>query len=51
MANMHLAALSIKHARLDAELTAEALHPRPDSLRMVELKKAKLRIKEQIARP
>ncbi len=48
MTNVHRAALSTKHAALDAQLTAEAHKPLPDSLAMAKLKKEKLRLKEQL---
>lgn len=48
MTNVHRASLSTKHASLEAELAREALAPSPDSLRMAQLKKEKLRLKEQL---
>lgn len=51
MLSMHLASLSSKHAQIEAKLEQEAHHPQPDSLRIARLKKEKLRLKEQLARP
>lgn len=49
MTQVHRAALTTKHAALDAQLASEALKPKPDSLRIADLKKRKLRLKEQLA--
>jgi hypothetical protein len=49
MTEVHRAALSTKHAALDARLAREALKPLPDSLEMARLKKEKLRLKEQLS--
>ncbi|MGI4876911.1 MAG: YdcH family protein [Janthinobacterium lividum] len=51
MTNAHLTSLSTKHAQLDAKLAAEVHNPLPDSLRIAQLKKEKLRLKEQIVQP
>lgn len=51
MTEVHRAALSTKHAALDARLASEAHKPLPDSLEMAKLKKAKLRLKEQLSHP
>jgi hypothetical protein len=40
--------LQSKHAALDAKLEVEQARPRPDSLLISELKREKLRLKEQI---
>lgn len=48
MASLHTAALSSKHAQLDAQLAQETKLPLPDTIRIAELKKQKLRLKEQI---
>jgi hypothetical protein len=50
MANTHLASLSAKHAALDSSLTQEMLRPMPDQTVLAQLKKAKLRLKEEIVR-
>jgi hypothetical protein len=44
----HLAELERKHRALDAEIVAELAHPAHDDLRIAELKRHKLRLKEQI---
>jgi len=46
MTAAHRVSLSEKHARLEATLVREANHPLPDTLRIMALKKAKLRLKE-----
>lgn len=48
MANLHIAALSSKHARIEALIAEETRLPAPDTLRLAELKKQKLRLKEQL---
>jgi hypothetical protein len=50
MANAHLASLSAKHAALDSNIVDEMHRPMPDTARLAQLKKAKLRLKEEIAR-
>jgi hypothetical protein len=42
--------LKAKHARLEHEIDEEAHRPLPDTVHMTELKREKLRIKEQIQR-
>ena len=42
----HAAALSVRHAELEAKLAQEAMRPLPDVARIAQLKKAKLRIKD-----
>lgn len=49
-ADAHLSALRDKHAGLEAEIDEEAGRPHPDELRIAELKKRKLRLKDEIAR-
>lgn len=46
----HVDALTTKHAGLDARLRAEMARPAPDTARVQDIKKQKLRIKEEIAR-
>lgn len=46
----HILELSDKHRKIDADLHEELLRPYPDDFRVVELKKRKLRIKEEIER-
>ena len=42
--------LKAKHARLDHEIDEEAHRPLPDTVHLTELKREKLRIKEEIQR-
>jgi hypothetical protein len=44
----HLAALRSKHETLDQALAEEQQRPKPDELRIQELKKQKLHIKQQL---
>ncbi len=46
----HLSELEKKHATLEKAIDVEVHRPAPDSLRLVDLKKQKLRIKEEITR-
>ncbi|MBD3760536.1 YdcH family protein [Sphingomonadaceae bacterium G21617-S1] len=48
--NRFLAYLHREHARLDAELTEHQRRLRPDEAEISRLKKAKLLVKDQIAR-
>lgn len=50
MATSHVDALNTKHAGLDIRLQQEMTRPAPDAAMVRELKKQKLRIKEEIAR-
>lgn len=47
---MHVTSLEHKHADLDRLLDVESARPSPDTLRMTELKREKLRLKEEIRR-
>lgn len=49
-AETHLQALRAKHAELEAAIAAEARRPLPDSTLLTDLKRKKLRIKEEIER-
>jgi hypothetical protein len=49
MASTHQAALQTKHAVLDRRLSEEESRPMPDSIVVAELKKQKLRLKEELA--
>jgi len=49
MQTTHQAALETKHATLDKRIADEVHRPLPDPMRLAELKKRKLRIKEEIA--
>lgn len=44
----HLTQLNSKHATLEQKIQAEMRSPMPDHLRISELKKQKLQIKDQI---
>ena len=46
----HITALHTKHAGLDARLRAEMARPAPDAGLVQDIKKQKLKIKEEIAR-
>ncbi|HMM13096.1 MAG: DUF465 domain-containing protein [Parvibaculum sp.] len=46
----HIAELRDRHRTLEREIEQELLHPSSDDLRIAELKKQKLRLKEQIER-
>ncbi len=50
MQNTHLSALSVKHNVLDQRIAAEAHRPLPDQMILADLKKQKLRIKEEMGR-
>ena len=49
MVSSHVNALQSKHAGLEARLNDEMNRPAPDTAKIQELKKAKLRLKEEIA--
>jgi len=46
----HLTELERKHEALEREIEAERTHPSSDSLRLVELKRRKLSLKDEITR-
>ena len=48
MENSHISALQAKHAGLDQRIRAENIRPLPDATLLAELKKQKLRIKEEL---
>lgn len=50
MLTSHVDALQTKHAGLDARLRSELARPAPDAAMVRDIKKQKLRIKEEIAR-
>lgn len=50
MLTSHVDALQSKHAGLDARLRAEMARPAPDAAMVRDIKKQKLRIKEELAR-
>ncbi len=43
-------ALRAKHARLEVEIDHEARRPKPDDVQVAAMKRAKLRIKDEIER-
>ncbi len=45
----HIEALRVKHVTLKHEISEENQRPYPDDLRITELKRQKLRIKDEIA--
>ncbi len=49
MATTHQIALESKHATLDRRIADEAGRPMPDTALIAELKKQKLRLKEEIS--
>lgn len=49
METSHESALAAKHAGLDKKIEAELQRPSPDQFRIGELKRQKLKIKEQLA--
>lgn len=48
MASAHLSALEAKHATLDQRIAAETQRPMPDPAILSDLKKQKLKVKEEI---
>lgn len=46
----HIAELSSKHQKLEKEIREELQHPGADDLRIAELKRQKLRLKDEIER-
>jgi hypothetical protein len=48
MHNAHHSALEAKHAVLERQITAESQRPMPDSRTLADLKKQKLRVKEEL---
>jgi len=49
MHNAHFSALEAKHAGLERRITAESQRPLPDAQALAELKKQKLKLKEEMA--
>lgn len=49
MQNAHHVALEAKHATLEAQIDAEQQRPFPDQAVIAELKRRKLRLKEELA--
>lgn len=50
MHTSHVDALQTKHAGLEARLRAEMARPAPDTAMVADIKKQKLRLKEEISR-
>lgn len=50
MQSSHQTALETKHAVLDKRIAQETQRPLPDAMLVAELKKQKLRVKEEISR-
>lgn len=46
----HVEALTKKHANIDAIIEQEEHRPYPDAMRLMQLKRQKLRIKEELGR-
>ncbi len=46
----HVASLNQKHAEIEDVIAREELRPQPDTMRLMELKKQKLRLKEEMSR-
>ena len=49
MQNAHRTALEARHAGIDRQINAEAQRPLPDQAVLHELKKQKLRLKEELS--
>jgi hypothetical protein len=49
MQTTHISALEAKHATLDRRIATESQRPLPDALVLADLKKQKLKLKEEIA--
>lgn len=50
MHSAHLSALSAKHSQLDKRIDVESHRPLPDQMLIAQLKKEKLRVKEEMQR-
>jgi len=48
MENSHISALHAKHDALKAKIRHELSRPMPDAVRLMEMKKQKLRLKEAL---
>lgn len=49
MHTAHHSALTAKHAVLDKRIATESQRPHPDTMLLADLKKQKLRVKEELA--
>ncbi|MBV1900135.1 MAG: YdcH family protein [Kordiimonadaceae bacterium] len=45
---MHVQSLNQKHAKIDATISREEIRPHPDTMRLMQLKRQKLRLKEEM---
>ncbi|MFN4135912.1 MAG: YdcH family protein [Novosphingobium sp.] len=50
MESTHISALQMKHAGLEKQIESEMSRPLPDEALVAQLKRKKLRIKEELAR-
>jgi len=48
MSTSHLSALRSRHADLDAKIANEERRPAPDAARLAQMKKQKLKLKEEM---
>jgi uncharacterized protein len=46
----HVAALAAKHEDLENQITSESLRPLPDTATITQLKRAKLKLKEELSK-
>ena len=44
----HVQSLNQKHAKIDVIIAQEEIRPRPDAMRLMQLKRQKLRLKEEM---
>ena len=51
MEQSHVSALQLKHATLERRIAEEMSHPLPDLEALQQLKKQKLRIKDELTHP
>lgn len=51
MSSSHLDVLQARHAQLEGRIATEMNRPSPDTMRITELKRQKLKLKEEIQRP
>ncbi len=49
MQTAHLSALEAKHANIDQRIVDESHRPLPDAFKLADLKKQKLRLKEEMS--
>lgn len=50
MQTAHFSALTAKHSNLDKRIATESQRPLPDQILLAQLKKQKLRVKEEMSR-